>query len=97
MYDLIYAGKDVEEVIKKKYPDSQIKDASDYIHTERFELEIQDVEDEEFYPFAISEGFARSCFSFVLLLESLRFPELKSGPSHKETETKIRKWIELSK
>ena len=97
MYELIYAGKDVEEIIKKRYPKAVIKDASDCIHTERFELEIIGVEDEEFYPFAINEGFVRSCFSFVLLLEGLKFKELKNGPKHEETLQKIKRWIELSK
>ena len=29
MYQLIYAGKEVEEAIKARYPDAKIKDASD--------------------------------------------------------------------
>ena len=98
MYDLIYAGRDVEEIVRKAYPKSEIKDASDNIHRERFELEIPDVTENEFYPFAIKEGFIGCCFGFALYFESLRFPESKSEPGkHKETEARIMKWIELSK
>lgn len=98
MYELIYAGKDVEKIIRKSYPNCKIEDASDYIHTERFEVEIPDVTDDEFYPFAIREGFARCCFCFDLLYYSLKFPEPKNNPGkHKETEAKILKWIELAK
>ena len=96
MYDLIYAPKVVEETIKRKYPLAQITDASDEIHTERFECEIEGVEKDEFYPFAIREGFSQYCFGFLLLLESLRFPERQLG-EHKKTEAQIRAWIEASK
>lgn len=61
MRELVYAPCKVEELIKKKWPDAKIKDASDYIHTERFEVEI-DTTDEIFYRFAIREGFGLTCF-----------------------------------
>lgn len=67
MYNLIYAGGDVEDVIKVKYPEAKIKDASDYIHTERFECEV-DVDEDEFYIFAIRQGFAECCFGFNLMM-----------------------------
>ena len=95
-YDLIYGPKEAEEVIKKKYPNAKITDASDYIHTERFECTIEGTTDEEFYPFAIKEGFASCCFTISLLLESLKFPELKEGPKHKDTKEKLDRWIRLS-
>jgi len=97
-YDLIYGPREVEGVIKGKYPDAKIKDASDYIHTERFECEIEGVSEDEFYPFAIREGFVKCCFGFVLLLESLKFPEFKDQPGkHEETKTKIENWIKIAK
>ena len=96
MYDLIYAGKDVEELIKKQYPSAKITDASDYIHTERVEVEIEGVGEDEFYPFAIKEKFVMACFSFCILCESLKFKELHNGPKHEDTVSKIKKWIELS-
>ena len=98
MFDLIYAGKDVEGIIKKQYPNVKITDASDYIHTERFEMELENVSEDEFYPFAIKKGFIRGCLGFELHFESLRFPEPKNHPEkHKETAALIKKWIELSK
>jgi hypothetical protein len=96
-YDLIYAGSDVEKIIKDKYPQTKITDVSDFIHTERFECEIEGVTDDEFYPFAIREGFCRGCFAFELLMEGLKYPELKNGPKHKETIDKIQGWCELAK
>ena len=89
--ELVYAGKEVEDIITSKYPNAKITDASDCIHAERFEVEITDLEDDEFYPLAIKEGFATLCFSFQLLLQSLKFPE------HKEAKEKLNKWIGLAK
>jgi hypothetical protein len=56
MHELIYANEEVEEIIKHKYPQAKTKDASDFIHTERFECDIEGISDNEFYPFAIGEG-----------------------------------------
>ncbi|MCJ7828381.1 MAG: hypothetical protein MUP81_01405 [Dehalococcoidia bacterium] len=95
MEDLIYAGEDIEALIKTKYPTAKITDASDEIHTERFELDIPDIDDDEFYPFAIKEGFAMCCLSLALLLESLKFPETKTIKP-KENKAKIERWIAMS-
>jgi len=96
-YDLIYAGGDVEGIIKSKYPQAKFKDASDFIHTERFECEIEGVTDEEFYPFAIREGFCECCLGFAILMTSLRVPELKNGPKHQETIDKIERWCKIAR
>lgn len=97
-YDLIYGPKGVEEVIKSRYPNAKIEDASDFTHTERFECEIEGVSKDEFYPFAIREGFARSCLGFELRLQSLKFPEPKDHPGeHKETIAKVDSWIKAAK
>lgn len=97
MHELVYAGSDIEKIIKDKYPQARITDASDYIHTERFDLELEGVSDDEFYPFAISKGFARCCLGFELHFESLKFPEIKGGRTHKETAEMIEKWCEVTK
>ena len=97
MIELIYAGKEVESLIKAKYPDSKVTDASDFVHTERFECDIPNISEDDFYPFAIREGFARCCFGFSILLNSLGFPELQGIGTHKETKDKIAKWIESAK
>lgn len=68
LYDLIYAGGKVEDVIKAKYPEVRIKDASDCIHTERFECYMDGIEEDEFYIFAIREGFAECCLGFNLMM-----------------------------
>ena len=92
MEELVYAGHEVEDIIKKKYPQAEIKDASDYIHTERFELSIPDIDDDEFYPFAIREGFARCCLGFEVMVGSMGFPESKTLKP-KENKAKIEAWI----
>ena len=97
MEDLIYAGSDVEKTIKTKYPQSKIKDASDYIHTERFELELDGVDEEDFYPFAIAEGFASFCLRVCFLLESLKFKDGTAGLKHEETISKLERWLEKTK
>ena len=90
MQDLIYAGKDIEDIIKAKYPQAKITDASDDIHRERFELEL-DIEEDEFYPFAFQKGFAPYCFAISLKLESLKFREIKPG-QREETLTQLSRW-----
>ena len=94
--ELVYGDKEVENIIKGKYPDAVITDASDYIHTERFELEIAGVDDDEFYPFAIREGFGPQCFSLVLLVQGLRFPETRKN-EHRENANLVDKWIKAAK
>lgn len=96
MEELIYAGREVEDIIKAKYPQAVIDDASDFIHTERFRLSIEGIENDEFYPFAIKEGFATCCFGFAVMLQSLKFPESRSIKP-KENKEKIERWIELAK
>ena len=94
VYDLIYAGADVEQIILSKYPEAKITDASDGIHTERFEMDVE-TEEDEFYPFAIKEGFARCCFNISMLLGTLKFPESKTIKP-KESKAKLEKWIALA-
>lgn len=68
VHQLIYTGKDVEEIIKKAYPEAVITDASDYIHAERFECDIEGITDDEFYVFALRQGFANYCLAFSLMM-----------------------------
>ena len=63
MKELVYGGTEVEKLIKKKFSDAKIVDASDFVHAERFEVEI-DTTDEIFYRFAIRKGIALICFGF---------------------------------
>jgi len=72
MYELIYAGKEVEKAVKERYPEAKIKDASDDIHQERFECEIE-VEEDEFFVWAILGGYADACLSYQLMMRD--YPE----------------------
>jgi len=108
-YELVYADKSVESLILSKFPNTVIKNASDFVHTERFEVEIPEITEDEFYPFAIKEGFVKCCLGFEIILQSLAFPEpnLAFGKyergqnevllTHKETKEKIEKWIKIAK
>lgn len=90
-YDLVYAGDEVLALVKKQYPQAKTKDASDDIHTERFELQIEDVEPKDFYIFAMKEGFALECLGFqIRMRDKDTFPELKGW-----VETALGKKIEL--
>lgn len=40
--ELIYAGTKVENLVKKQFPGAKIIDASDMIHHERFEIELDE-------------------------------------------------------
>ena len=92
MYDLIYGNSEVESLIEKRFPRAKVKDASDYIHTERFECEIPDVEEDEFYSFAIKSGFSRLCLKFEITLQGLGFKD-----THDKAKADLDRWIELAK
>ena len=68
MHELVYADASVERLILAKFPSAKIEDASDFIHTDRFELELEDSLKKSFYVFAIREGFALCCFGLQLML-----------------------------
>jgi len=65
IHELVYPeDKEGKRDIISLLPDSSVvKDASDFIHTHRFEIEV-DMEEDEFYPYAIKAGFALCLFGF---------------------------------
>src|SRR3712207_6458237 len=65
--ELIYDGE-AWPVVEKHWPDAKFKDASDFIHESRFEVEIPGVTEDEFYPVMIREGFGACCFGLMLLV-----------------------------
>lgn len=71
MMELIYCDSREGELEIKQlmgtFPSSRFNDASDFIHSHRFEVET-DVNDDVFYPFAIKSGFHMYCFGFQLAL-----------------------------
>lgn len=83
-HELIYAEESLSKIIKKEFPETVFTDASDMIHNERFEIDIEteDVDIEKnFYIYAIKNGFAFNCFTFTLMTYD-----------KKEVE-KIREWV----
>ncbi len=84
MQELVYCDYEVRGIIVKKFPDMIITDASDYVHEDRFEVKSDTVTEDEFYPFAIDEGFALCCFGFQLMT------------MQKEHHDKLDRWVSLS-
>lgn len=61
--DLLYDCAAVP-VIRKQYPDLVVEDARDMMHPDRVKISISGLTNEEFYKFAIREGFANVLFMF---------------------------------
>jgi len=68
MYELIYAGDDVKELCGKQFPNATITDASDEIHTNRFEFEDTTISRMDFMTFALENDFIICCFEFNLAM-----------------------------
>lgn len=66
MRELVYEGS-VQGIIEARFPGCRIEDASDYIHEGRFLVEV-DAGEDDFYPFAIAEGFALCCLNFQMMM-----------------------------
>ena len=75
IYDLIYLdyyGK-APKVLQEIWPEAKIEDASDFIHTERFVIEIADVEEDEYFKTILREGMSEFSLGFqVMMLEDVQ-------------------------
>lgn len=70
MYDLIYLdyyGK-ATGVLRGIWPEAKIEDASDFIHRERFEIEVVDVNEDDYFKTIIREGMAEFSFGFKVMI-----------------------------
>ncbi len=56
MHDLIYAGSEISDNIKKQFPNATITDASDFIHPDRFSVDDESIEQEDWDRWVIKEG-----------------------------------------
>lgn len=73
MYDLIYTGnyndyQEISKIIKEEYEQAKIEDGSDQIHEHRFSVEFE-LEEEEWFTFVITKGFALCSLNFQLVLQ----------------------------
>jgi len=71
MKELIYLSDSesrdpIIKIILAKWPDAKFEDASDFIHRNRFTVEISDVQPREFFALAVREGFAMCCFGIQI-------------------------------
>lgn len=81
MIELVYDAE-TAPLIRKRFPNARIEDASDFIHESRIEVELPDEERAVFYKHAIREGFAEACLGFQLWMRGT-----------KEEQDEIRKWL----
>jgi hypothetical protein len=73
MYDLIYCENrgDYTEIKNKlldNFPNANIQDASDEIHHDRFEIEMDDDKRDDYLIFTMKEGFAVLSLTVQLML-----------------------------
>jgi len=65
--ELVYGDYALRGLIKDKWPEAVFEDASDYLHPDRFNVIIKDVPEDDFYIFAIREGFSGQCLRLLLI------------------------------
>jgi len=68
MYEMVYSDRAVLDLLRVRFPSALFEDASDEFRPHRFCIEV-DVTKEEFYLFALREGFALACFGFQVMLQ----------------------------
>lgn len=73
MIELVYGPIDTQDLILKEYSRAKFKDASGCVHEERFEVEIENIDEKDFWKFALRNGFADACFG--LRLWSIKKPK----------------------
>lgn len=73
MYDLIYTEnhndyQEISKIIIEGYKQAKIEDGSDQIHENRFSVEFE-IEQEDWFTFIITKGFAKCSLIFQLVLQ----------------------------
>ena len=71
MQELVYDTPEIADLCRKQWPNAKIEDASDYIHENRFEIEV-DVSEKEFYHFALANHFLMGCLKMRIDLYTPR-------------------------
>lgn len=80
-YELVY-DPDARSFFAERWPQATFKDASDWLHEGRFEVEIPGVTADEVYPLVIREGWSGCCLSFEM---AMRLSEKRDD---------VRRWID---
>lgn len=81
MMELVYDGE-AAPVIRARFPEARIEDASDYIHESRIEVHLPDEQRAAFYKHAIREGYSEVCLGFQIMMKG-----------SKEELDEIRGWL----
>jgi hypothetical protein len=69
-YELVYLpynGEDMEN-LHKKFPTAHFSDASDYIHENRFTIEVENISKKEFLKGLLQTGIWEACLGLRLLM-----------------------------
>lgn len=68
IFDLVYSryGGEEMDLLRGRYPDAVFRDGSDYIHPERFEIEMEGVTRKDYYLFLARTGIAAVSLNFRL-------------------------------
>lgn len=84
MNDLIYDDSAMVD-IKAQYPTAIFEDASDEVHGGRFQVEIPDIPEDEWWEFCVKTGIAIVSLGF-----QLRFRD----PKQKDFYEKVKIWAD---
>jgi len=89
MIDLIYDTIEAQKVILKKFPEARFQDASDDIHPDRFEVDIEIENEDKWWEFCVKAGLGVVSLGFQLRLRNEH-----NKDKHKEFIDKVTKWVE---
>ena len=67
VYELVYDAR-AAAIIRERWPEARMSDASDFVHEGRFEVVIDDCDPDEFYAVMILEGWSGACLGWEISL-----------------------------
>ena len=67
MIDLVYCDAP-QGILAKRFPDAKIEDASDWLHPERFSIELNDSLKDDYFKFIIKEGYGEASIGVQIML-----------------------------
>ena len=88
MYDVIYTkpekSDELVKTIKDRWPTATVIVTTDTVYGTRMSIAISDVSEDEFYPWAMMDGYALSCRGLQVLM------------GHRDLGPRVDHWIELA-
>lgn len=68
MYDLVYSDNNDRVLVEQRFPDARIEDASDFVHDERFSVELPPEKRREYLVWAIKAGLGGVSFTLQMMV-----------------------------